>query len=317
MSHDAVTPILLQRGRTARLDELPPRSIALDGFVQGPGIDTEHERYSFDHHAGCIRHATLSTAEMTLDALRVGLDPKGMTVYLNDLDPDSVMGAWLLTRPEAAHHPKVASAVRALGRLDALGPAGGGPGLVPALRWAMASLLDHMRQGTARTLGDTDYRALLDDTLARLDRWWDQGAPKRHETMPAPRKPAVQLEILRQGTGWVLADSPSGLSAFASLYRRGHRAAVIHRPLADGTHEYTVGKASEFVHGFPVPGILRALRDEEKRRDQTQSDAHNWGGGSTIGGSPRNADGSASQMPPDDVFAIVERVILEGRDGEA
>ena len=35
-----------------------------------------------------------------------------------------------------------------------------------------------------------------------------------------------------------------------------------------------------------------------------------WGGGSTIGGAPRNADGSRSRLTPKQVFDAVERVLV-------
>lgn len=80
------------------------------------------------------------------------------------------------------------------------------------------------------------------------------------------------------------------------------------RTLSDGTSEYTVGKASEFVDGFDVPALLASLGESELRANPRQDPACNWGGGSTIGGSPRNADGSASRLSSDEVIRVVERV---------
>ena len=50
-------------------------------------IDAESERYSFDHHGDCVRHATRSTAEQVHDALVLGLQPKYLTALLT-LDPE-------------------------------------------------------------------------------------------------------------------------------------------------------------------------------------------------------------------------------------
>ena len=83
--------VLIERGRTIPFDSLPPRSVALDGYVLGPHIDPEHERYSFDHHGNCVRHATRLTAEQVHDALVLGLDPAGFTVHVNDVDLDTVL----------------------------------------------------------------------------------------------------------------------------------------------------------------------------------------------------------------------------------
>jgi len=309
------TKVLLQRGVTVPFDQLPPRAIALDGYVQGPAIDPQHQRYSFDHHGGCIRHATLASCEMALDAVDVGLDPTGMLLCLNDLDADSVLSAWILLRPAAAAEPRVASAIRALGRLDALGPASRGPGLVPALRWALQPLLVADLAGTVRTLDDTAYRGLLDECLERLDRWWAAGGPHDDPRFPPPPSPPdPPLEILHRGVGWVLARTAVGLSGFRQLYRQGLHAAVVAKPLPDGTTEYTLGKASEFVTGFDVPRLLQRLAAAERRANPAQDPRHTWGGGSTIGGSPRNPDGSSSCLSGEQVVVVIEEA-LEGAPG--
>jgi hypothetical protein len=305
---DNAVKIVIERGRTVPFAALPPRSVALDGYVQGPFFDAARERYSFDHHAGCMRHATLSTCEMVLDALRVGFDPDGMTAYVNDLDPDSVLALWLLLRPTAAADDAVADAIRPAGRLDALGPAIGGPGLVPALTWALMPLLGAMRDTAATRRLDADgLRALLDVCVARLAHWRAAGAPTSTPDMAPPPPPAGDLEVLHRGDAWQLVRSGGGISAFAAVYRSGARGVIVAHELPDGTTEYSVGKASEFVHGFDVPAILAALRAEEARVNPAQDPAHSWGGGTTIGGSPRNADGSASRLPWARVAAIVER----------
>jgi hypothetical protein len=125
--------IIYDRGRVWELAELPLRSIALDGAVRGPMIDAEGSRYSFDHHGGCVRHATLSCCEQVYEAIRVGLVPAGFKIYVNDVDADAALGAWLLLNPEALcqdDEGRLEEMVRVVGRLDSLGPAVGHP---PAL----------------------------------------------------------------------------------------------------------------------------------------------------------------------------------------
>ena len=305
--------LVLRPGETLPFEQLPPRSVALDGYVQGPHVDTRTERYSFDHHANCVRHATLSACEMTLDALRVGLDPAGMTVWLNDLDADSVLAAWLFTRPASALDEPVAATVRAVGRVDALGPADPGPGLCPALRWALGPLEEAQRVAPLRTRPASEQVLALEACFTRLDRWLDGGAPSvMPRTGKVPERPPARWEIAHHGVGWVLAKSDSGLGAYRALYATGARAAIVARSLPDGTTEYTVGKASEFVPGFDVPRILAALRAAERSVNPAQPDATSWGGGSTIGGSPRNPDGSASRLSPEEVAAVVAETLAQG-----
>ena len=107
-----------------------------------------------------------------------------------------------------------------------------------------------------------------------------------------------RYRVLREGTGWELVES-LGYRAHARLFADGHQRVLIHSALRDGSHAYTVAKRSEFVKFFPVRTILAALNDRER----------GWGGGSTVGGAPRNADGSRSRLTPDEVFDIVELVV--------
>ncbi len=295
--------VVIRKGATIPFGELPGDAIALDGYVQGPAIDADRRRYSFDHHGNCLRHATLSTCEMTLDALRVGLDPAGLSIYVNDLDADTTLAAWLLLTPQAAQVERVVAAVRSLGRLDALGPTAGTLQQESALRWALAPLTS---RGDLRTHGEPAWRAVLGDCLERLDLWLAAGAPQYAPEMPAEEEAEPQLQLLFDGGPWQLLQSDGGVGAFAAVYRRGVFAAVVARPLADGTLEYTVGKASEFVGAFDVPAILAALAVAEREVNPGQSAACSWGGSSTIGGSPRNPDGSASRLGPMAVAGVVE-----------
>src|SRR5262245_4412449 len=95
--------LVIERGRTVAPNDLPARSIALDGYAQGPYVDPEGERYSFDHHANCVRHATRSTAEQVLDALSLDLDPTDFFVFINDVDLDTALSVWLLANPHRVH----------------------------------------------------------------------------------------------------------------------------------------------------------------------------------------------------------------------
>ena len=295
---------VIDKGRTVAFDDLPDRAAALDGYCQGPRFDSERRRFSFDHHAGCVRHATLSTCEMVLDAIRVGLDPSDLTVYINDLDADTVLSVWLLGRPGAADSEAAIRAIRDAGRLDALGPAEGGPGLAPALRWALDPMLSHQ---DLRSFETTRWRAILEACLARLNVWHDAGAPRESQEMPAPEALASGSVVLYDEGSWRLVLGP-GLRTFVDIYASGCFAGVVAKELA-GTWEYQVGKASEFVAGFDVPALLAALRAAELAVNPAQDPAYSWGGGSTIGGSPRNPDGTGSRLKPDEVYRVCCQVI--------
>lgn len=287
--------VVFQRGHVWELSELPPKSIAIDGAVRGPQIDTVNQRYSFDHHDNCIRHATLSTCEQVFDAIRVGLNPRGFTVYVNDWDGDTALSLWLLCNHAVAW--KVAHIVRTVGRLDALGPASGlavPAGLLKS--WAALYARDW------RSREDWDQLSCI-DSFIRMDAMaLDRDVPETTTKEIVVAK--VEVDVDRPLYGDIFtASEPFG--AFGALYKQGVRFAVLMSVLPDGTFTYTIGKQSEFVPGN-IPGILAALREEEIKANPAQLPANNWGGGSTIGGSPRNPDKSGSRLDPATVQFIVD-----------
>lgn len=288
----------IERGKVLPFAALPARAIALDGYCQGPALDVEQSRYSFDHHDNCWRMLTRATCQQVLDALLLGFSPEGFTVFLNDIDGDTALSVWLLQHPERASEPRVRLLVESVGAIDAQGPSY--PPLDEALstafyRDAMRPEGDARRSGAYATL---DLGALLEECTARITALLDG-------TLPAsPEKEARSYRVVRRGaSGWALVEAEGYV--FDLLYRDGISRAISFHRLEDGSISYTVGKRSDLVPGFPVgpasrPGtILHALAAREP----------GWGGGSSIGGAPRHADGSRSRLAPEDVFAWVEALL--------
>ena len=273
---------VLERGRVWDFEDLPVQSIALDGAVVGPRIDPEQQRYSFDHHGDCLRLATRATCEQVLDALRLGLDPTGFTVYLNDLDSDSVLALWLLENPARSSDPEVDRLVRAIGALDAHGPA--------------YPLQDaELCAGLQRALGG---RETVEDCLGRLTRWIDSGMPPAPLDDPSLAPPS----ILDQGT-WalVVGEWTSQPGGAAALYARGWDRLVLCTPCGPDRWLYTLARRSDLVAGFPIPTLLAEL----ERAENASGSNTPWGGGSSIGGGPR----AGSRLSPEQVSTLIERVL--------
>ena len=287
--------IVIERGRTVPFEELPPRSVALDGYVLGPRIDAETERYSFDHHGDCVRHATRASAEQVHDALVLGLQPKHLTVYLNDIDLDTALAVWLLRHPERAREPLVNRLVHGAGLLDAHAGAFPLAGDLPTIvEWLSEPETKARASGAYFQLDAAGLRHLLDEVGRRVSVYADGASQAYTENFSIDNR----YEVLHRGSGWVLVES-LGTRAHARVFADGNERVVIHTTLRDGTHGYTVAKRSEFVKCFPVPKILAALDAREP----------GWGGGSTVGGAPRHADGSRSRLAPAEVFEVIEAVV--------
>ncbi|MDP3274229.1 MAG: hypothetical protein Q8Q09_03485 [Deltaproteobacteria bacterium] len=291
--------LVIERGRTVPFSALPPRSIALDGYVQGPAIDAEQERYSFDHHGGCVRHATRSTAEQVHDAIVLGLDPNGLTIYCNDVDLDTALAVWLLANPHRAQEELVGQLTVAAGLLDAhSGAYPVGPAMRHVIEWLSEPETRARANGQYWAMDDVALGQLLGNVSRRID-VYTHGEARADVTQFAIDE---RYEIEREGTGWVLARTV-GTRAHGALFRDGYLRLLIYRQLPDGSYGYTVAKRSEFVKFFPVGEILQVLDQHEP----------GWGGGSTIGGAPRNADGSRSRISPDEIFSIIEAVVVKTR----
>jgi hypothetical protein len=295
--------IVIERGRTVPFEALPPRSVALDGYVLGPQIDAEGERYSFDHHGDCVRHATRSTAEQVHDAIAMGLKPDGLSVLLNDIDLDTALAVWLLRHRERAQEPLVNRLVLYAGLLDAHCGAYPLSGDMPTIvEWLSEPETRARADGSYYQLDTAGLRTLLDEVGRRISVYAD-GASHAYT---AHYRADSRYEVVCRGRGWSVVRSV-GTRAHAKVFADGHERVVIWTPLLDGTHAYTVAKRSEFVKDFPVPEILTALGEIEP----------GWGGGSTIGGAPRNADGSRSRLTPKQVFDAVEQVLVTSAEAVA
>jgi len=282
-STSAPPTIVFEQGRTWPLEALPPRSIALDGAVRGAAFDNAKQRYSFDHHDGVLRHIALSTCEQVRDSLLVGLDPRGFTLFVNDVDGDTVVAAWLLLRPGLLRGPdaeRVRALVERVGRVDALGPAVGPP-------------LPLHRALTPTTA--TQDLALLHEKLAVLDAWLASGAPVDVAVAlpPVPETDAFWLDA----AGALVHGRVAGMAGLYAVADVG----VLHEPAEGGTRAFTIGKRSEFV-GYDVVAFFARMNALEP----------GWGGGSTVGGAPRLAEGRRSRLPVDIVTEHFVAVVARG-----
>lgn len=290
MTKSKSTNLVLERGRVWSTEDLKSKSIYLDGAFRGPLVDPEKEIYSFDHHENCIRFATKSTCEQVRDALLLGMDPQGFTIYINDVDGDTVLSYWLIKNPNRVQDKKVRELVEAVGTLDSHGPA------YPVGNLAEQFHLNVMEKVTLskrnKTYATDSLEDLLQDCMQRLDSFIEN-----FEMKERPQE-SRSYEILFQGNGYIVAKSDSFI--FDLLYKDGFTKAIACNEQKDGSWAYTIGKKSEFVGGFPIPKILETLN---------LSYEAGWGGGTTIGGAPRNADGSRSRLSPTQIVEIIDAVL--------
>jgi len=256
-------------GFTINPDQMEPNSIYIDGACRGPAIDQARRAYSFDHHANCSRFATLSSCEQVLLALDMGLDPRGFKIVLNDLDADTSLALWLLLNPDKVDD-RVREEVRLIGRVDSHGP------LWPPTKLHKALT---RRPGAVQTFKD-----LLADQ-AKINAWAEGGDRALPEPFAMPPCPMHGLNVH--------GDVVEVMGDFAAAYAAGAVVALAKVPGPAGTIGWTVGKKSDFARG-DIPAFLAEMNALEP----------GWGGGSTIGGAPRNADGTRSRLTFTEVWPV-------------
>lgn len=286
-------------GQTRSFDSLPANSIALDGAVQAPRLDPANRRYSFDHHDGCTRFATLATCQQVALAIRMGLVVDGETeVFVNDLDADTMVSLWLLEHPDRVNDPKVVELVEQVGRMDAhfMGPA-----------HPLHFMLMPPR-------GSVQTEEMLSGFLTTLDKWYDGSLE-----LPPRRTQPGKAFGWRPETGWV--DIGEVTDGFQSVYDAGYLAGVVYSPAPEDSMLYTVGRRSDFVPLAVGPShvnrqadaasyrndtILGQLAQAEIEKNPAQEHGTNWGGASTVGGSCRNTGNVASRLTPEEVLAVCQ-----------
>lgn len=254
---------------------LPAPAVALDGFVEGPTRQNPTHA-SFDHHMGVDRMATRATCEQIALAIRFGplevvSDPDRLNVHVNHADEDVCLSVWLLDHQEVIDEPRIRRLVDAEGLLDTTG-------------------------GCCLPVKDSDFLAEIAWIFAPC-----KSRPRGAEEMEAVIL-AVGERVDRYAVG--LAERTPTASEYSTIERRGRIAAIVeHGPLAraqlreagidvflsllrrrpSGRLEVSIGKTTPYV---PF-NLARAFVELNRLEECPQSDC--WGGGETIGGSPRRA----------------------------
>ena len=282
------------------MDDLPNFSIALDGYVKGPVIDLQNHKFSFDHHYGVIRHITSATCVQVADALLLGFNPNNYTVYVNDVDGNTVLSVFLLLNGLNEKNVELRWLVEGIGKVDAHGP-----GYI--LTYYQSKTVDYFydcvleplnKIKKERKYGTCDLKELLDACLENLGSWVNN----EFEITETDKKEEKSYEIyFTRNTGYSCENfimASSNDYCVNLLYKEGYTKFVIFQQQKDESFAYTIRKKSEFVN-FNVKEILSELNEIE----------NGLGGGSTIGGAPRNKDGSRSKLLPDQVLDIVKKYL--------
>jgi hypothetical protein len=288
----------------------PSRSIALDGYISGgPRYDDEHKILNLNHHEDVDRLATRATCGQVLMAIRQGLfqvfrhdEGPVATVYVNDCDED-VATAWYLLKHHAvceqAMNPLLNRLVMMEDALDATAGAYPFPADLPVLRelaWVFEPYRRFRLSGGLDRKDAGAYRCVIEDVESRIARHVTGGGGEQALD--------TRYERLGGGHGWAMVRE-SGAQARTGMFSDGIRAYVSVRERPDGTFTYVVGRMSQFIP-FNLRRIFErcnVAEDSFHNEENKRLPGDLWGGGDTIGGSPRV---EGSRINPDNLAHLIE-----------
>ena len=286
-------------GATLNLADLAPGAVALDGCVQGPVMGDEQDRWSFDHHADCHRMITQATCEQVLTATRLGFKWEGRDIWVNDLDGDTILSLYIVhlaVTGQLEAETTLTDLVRGVGMMDAHGPAaavllsGDEPNLVNAFYQSI--IYPTLGRNVQERFGE--WQALIETCNGLLDQLLQGEVP---ETQSAEEPIESMIHIKKVGNLTLTIAECVGFGGFKTLYLKGYDVVILTTGAADGSARYTVGKVSDLVR-FDLTALLAALNELEP----------GWGGGSSIGGSPRLEGGVSSRLSPTEVFDLACKI---------
>ncbi len=285
----------------------PSYSIALDGYVcTGPRYDLEGPWLNFNHHEDCDRLATRATCGQVLMAIKQGLfdslkknEVTKALVWVNDCDEDVCVSWFLLrhwTMVEKNAYMKLSRLVSVADALDSTAGAFPYPKDLPILQ-DLAWVFDPYRQfrvkGGLDRKNAEEYENIIEEVGDRI---------LLHITGQGEQIPLdCRYKVLHQEQNFTVIEE-IGTQAKTGIFGDNIKAYISVRERPNNKYTYTVGRLSPFIAKFDVPKLLEALNKAEN----LQNSEDKWGGGNTIGGSPRV---SGSKLTPPEVIEIVKSCI--------
>lgn len=287
--------------------ESEPFSIALDGYVnRGPRFQKEGPRANFNHHENVDRLATRATCSQVLMAIRQGLfkcfrSTKGPEVnaYANDCDEDVCLSWFLLKYGYLAEHsmnPRLNRLVSLSDMMDTTAGAYPLPSDLPVLQemaWVFEPYRIFRLSGQLSKRDDAAFTSIVTDVEGRIMRHITEGGQK----IPLD----TSYETIMRGTGGWAMVKEIGAYSRTGMFADNIQAHVSIRNRHDGNKDVTLGRMSIFIP-FDVPRIINRLNQEEN----LLSNGDHWGGGNTIGGSPRIR---GTHLTNEKLFEIIEEEV--------
>ncbi len=297
--------LIVQPGKTVswkQFSKYPKYSIAIDGYCSGrPRSTSDGLRLNINHHEGCDRIATRSSAPQALHLVKMGLFEtfsfKGMpraNLFVDDGDPDVQWCTYILKYPEHVDRPRLKMLVNLADLLDM--SAGFYPikkrwHLLKQLLWVSQPYYEARAAGSLVNMGAVKMEALIEQTHGRI-RATLFGKGRELE-------PDMRFEVIEDFGRWQFINE-IGRNARLGLAHKDVKAFVALVGQPGPVSRYVILRRSRFINWFPVDKMFERLNEAE---GIAQDDPDRWDGGDNGGGSPRKRH---SRLRPNEVTGIVK-----------
>jgi hypothetical protein len=284
------------------LKTAPDRSIAIDGYVIGrPRFDEKRAIININHHEEVDRFSTRCTCAQLAIQIRTGLfqtfpGEEPIHVFFNDCDQDVCMSIWLLHNGAIARNIINPILNRILFIEDMLDTTAGGYGFPPDLaglqenNWIFYPYAMARQNGALTRRNSVEFIQIIDAVEARINQTIvGNGQKLTLDTC---------YSVISRNQVWAMVKE-IGLNARTGMFSAGINAFVSVQERADGKWKYSIGRTGIWIP-FDIPLIIDQLNKIEC------DPVNKWGGGDTIGGSPR---ATGSRLSPDQVTMIINDLL--------
>jgi len=288
------------------IEESPPYSISLDGYVSGaPNYQSSGPRLNLNHHEDVDRYSTLCASMQAYLKLKTGLFEKfnlnnepHAQIYVNDADQDSSLAAFILTKPESSLNIKNQNKLEELLHHEQLMDITGGmfpldtkSRVMQKMAWIFEPYEDVRISGKLYSMNGNEMKNLMQDIFLRIEKHLsgkslEMGLDNSYTILYGKRD---SFALVKENSAYSRAKMiRDGIKVFALLVREN-----------EGVYKYILGKISDLIP-VPLPEIYDFLNKFENIKSD---DADKWGGSQTIGGSPRI---KGSKILPEELFNIIK-----------
>jgi len=287
----------------------PGYAIALDGYVYGPTrFSPKGPHLNLNHHEEVDRLSTRSTSAQVMVIAKMGILRRRFKkngsffaqVYVNDPDQDTAMAVWLLRNYERItglrSEPLINRLTFAVDMLDATAgcyPFDPESKVYGDVAWIFKPYTEARLSGHLTSMNAGEMEAVIDAVGKRIDDY-TLGKGEQHQL-------DNRYERLIEGDDWTLVRE-IGPDARTKMFLDGIHSFVSLRVREDGVNIYSIGSLSP-CEDFPLDILYDALNAEE---GILSGDTDRWGGGNTIGGSPRLR---GSKLSPKEVAEVINEAL--------